>query len=214
MTPSRETALVDRRIREVARSYRKRGYSVTTDPRDFPEVLQGLRPDIVAQKADDRVAIEVKTQPALRGSNELVALAERIATADGWRLELVVTNPPEEAQVERVVAELLRNAEAASAAGLNDVALVYVFSGVEELVRELARRNRIAEGPKSFSDLLRAIAFQGVIDHELFADLQRLSEERSKVVHHRDGGENLSLDELARLLNKLRAELSEDQVAA
>lgn len=216
-----ENRLINRRIRDVARAYRKRGYQVAVHPTEaeLPPFLRDSEPDIVAQKDGDKVIVEVKTQSSLQGSNELVALAERIANEKDWRFELVVTNPTTGSSLAMpvlsgLIARMLSNAEAISKMGLEDATVLYVFAAVEALVQELARRRGIANGETSFLTLVGKIAYQGVIDHELLEELRQLYEKRNKIVHHGDATVRVPEEDFVGVLEKLRELLSEGEIAA
>lgn len=51
-----------RRVQELTREYRDRGYEVTVEPGpgQLPGSLSQFRPDLVALKSDDSVVVEVK----------------------------------------------------------------------------------------------------------------------------------------------------------
>jgi uncharacterized protein YutE (UPF0331/DUF86 family) len=217
-----ETKLIRRRIRDVARRYRNRGYKVIVDPHteDLPPFLHGFKPDIVAQKDDDRVIIEVKTQPKLHGSNEIVSLAERVATEEAWRFELVVTNPATSEtslappEIARLIAKLLSEAGVLFKTGLREAAIVYSFSTVEALVRDIARKHGTSGDEDSFSKLLRKLVYEGLIDYEFFHDLQKFEEERNRIVHQIDPTLGISEREIVKIIEKVKAALSETDIAA
>jgi REase_AHJR-like protein len=218
---NKETKLLNRRIRDVARQYRKRGYDVVVHPQGdhLPEFLSGFEPDIIAKKDGDSVVIEVKTQARLQGSNEIVSIAEKVAKETGWRFELDVTNPTMGISlaapvVSELVANVLRNADAISKIGLRDAAVVYVSSAIEALVQELARRLGIASDEDSFSGLLRKMVYRGAIDHELFEELQGLYDERTRIMHQASPGARVSAEDLIRVVEKLKVILSETEIAA
>jgi hypothetical protein len=81
----------ERTLRRVASSYRKQGYRVTSPPPTdaLPPFLHDCQPDLIAEREDDHVVVEVKPAGSLKGANDLVELAERVAAQPGWRLELV-----------------------------------------------------------------------------------------------------------------------------
>jgi hypothetical protein len=216
-----ETKLIRRRIRDVARRYRNRGYKVIVDPRaeELPTFLHGFKPDIVAQKDDDRVVVEVKTQPKLKGSNEIVSLAERVAAETAWRFELVVTNSPTNetplapSEIARLTTKLLSEAELLFRAGLRDAAIVYSFSVVEALLQEIARKYGKSGDEDSSSKLLMKLVYEGLIDHDLFQDLQKFQEERNRIVHKGDSSPTISEGDIVKIVEKVKAALSETDLA-
>ena len=81
----------ERTLRRVAASYRKAGYRVVVPStrEALPPFLHDHAPDLIAERDDDRVVVEIKPAGSLKGANDLVELAERIAAQPGWRLELI-----------------------------------------------------------------------------------------------------------------------------
>ncbi len=70
----------------VARKYKSLGYDVVEHPAPdrLPSFLRGVTPDIVARSDSDNVIIEVKRHASLKGSNDLVNLADRISGYPNW----------------------------------------------------------------------------------------------------------------------------------
>src|SRR5580692_1769090 len=95
---------IDRRIRQVAATYRKQGYHVTGSGTSdaIPSFLHGCKPDLVAEKDGDKVVIDVKRANTLRGTNDLAEIAERVAAMPGWRLEVVALRSEDETIAEPV----------------------------------------------------------------------------------------------------------------
>src|SRR4051812_47401927 len=96
ITSSKNT---DRRIREIARDYMKRGYSVVFAPMpsELPVFLRRFRPDLVAKSDKESVVIEVKSTTG--NASQLIeyeSLAQAVSQHKGWRFELVLTNPVEQ----------------------------------------------------------------------------------------------------------------------
>jgi hypothetical protein len=83
-----------RKLFEVAREYRKRGYDVIVEPRkeQLPGFLTPFQPDILARNSQEAVIIEIKSRHSLSRSPDMEALAATIQQHEGWRFELVVTN--------------------------------------------------------------------------------------------------------------------------
>jgi hypothetical protein len=81
--------VIEKKRRRVAANYRRQGYQVTLpkDPATLPSFLRDCHPDLIAEREDDHVVIEIKPSRALKGSNDLQDLAARVAAQPGWRLE-------------------------------------------------------------------------------------------------------------------------------
>ena len=72
--------------KRIAREYRLLGYDVVEHPTSdgLPEFMVGAISDIVARSASDNVVIEVKRHGSLKGSNDLVNIAERVSKHLSW----------------------------------------------------------------------------------------------------------------------------------
>src|SRR5579872_5644807 len=127
--------------RNAARKYRKLGYTVVELPAEgeLPSFLRGCAPDLIATSDDDKVVLEIKRAADLRGSNEIKELAAVIDQQAGWRFELVSLGigpwdvvVPSEEKLERLIARgvALRDA------GADDVAVIFLVSLLEELIRD------------------------------------------------------------------------------
>ena len=75
-------------LQKVAERYEQNGYEVVVDPlpEDIPAFLQGYRPDLLAYKGDEKVAVEIKA--AGEALNEGVAFMAGIVNSQpGWRFD-------------------------------------------------------------------------------------------------------------------------------
>lgn len=92
------TELERKRLHELAREYREKGYEVTVEPSKnaLPNFLSDYQPDMIARNDEESVVVEVKSRSSLAHSEYLQSLADRIKEKAGWRFELVITNPKEE----------------------------------------------------------------------------------------------------------------------
>lgn len=183
----RATETERRKIRSVARDYERNGYEVR-DPRHeggLPAFLAPFMPDLIAESDHDRVVIEVKRVDQLRGSNALIDVADRVAREPGWRLELVALPAAHEGQAPPpkrmdAVAERARDT---MRAGHLDLAYLYAWSVVEELLKDLGRRHGVDSGKASLSRVARALVFKGVVPAEILDAVGQASAVRNQMVH-------------------------------
>jgi hypothetical protein len=126
---------------QVADEYRQRGYEVALEPRagDLPPSLGGLRPDLVAVRDDDRVAVVVKRR---RGSFALPAIPDMDALRrEGWRMELFFADDPAPPVASPdAISARLREAEQLADDQHRVAALLLVWVAAEETLRTLASR--------------------------------------------------------------------------
>ena len=131
----------------IARKYKLLGYDVQENPRAdvLPEFMRGANPAIVAQSKPDNVVIEVKRHSSLKGSNDLVGIAERVSSHPGWRFELVVLDEEDGARPAGPAMNydsLLQKVQAAMQARLPDVAYAYLTYILSAAARDLAKNTR------------------------------------------------------------------------
>lgn len=142
MSNERETAPERRKLLSIARSYRAKGYEVLlpTHDRPAPDFLDGYLPDLIARSAADNVVVEVKRAGTIRGSNDLVWLANKIDDEDDWRLELVSVGSGERLVEidDNTVADLDAEARLLLEAGFIDAAFVVVWAHVKAIMASFA----------------------------------------------------------------------------
>jgi hypothetical protein len=145
----------------------------------LPEFLRDCQPTLVAEREDDRVVVEIKPTEALKGANELVELAERVATQPGWRLELITlgrSQPPEPPRGEDWLdAKLSLTSDVAGC--------FYRAALLEMLIRSLAVLEGLRVKNKPAIDLAHELGFQGAIDSELLGRISTALGWQSELLH-------------------------------
>lgn len=178
-------AAEQRKLRSVARRYERDGYRVTVPGRGggLPAFLQGLTPDLIAESERDRVVIEVKRSDAVRGSNDLVELAERVSREPGWRFELVTVRSDGQARAEAPSAEFTAadladyvegRARELMGAGRTDVAYFFASAGLEAELLLRARRHGLKVAERLSMRALRDLVFKGIVSRDVFARLEKV----------------------------------------
>lgn len=157
--------------RRVARKYRTLGYEVLENPGPdlLPDFMRGVAPDIVARSSSDNVVIEVKGHASLKGSNDLVGIAERVSGHPDWRFELVVVDeaddsgPASDADYERVVGRV----QATMSHQMFDVAFVYLVNVLVRTARDLAKKHGVSFTNKADRNLFLDLGFRGSLPNDL-----------------------------------------------
>lgn len=195
-----ESAWHSERVAAVANRYRQRGYQVVEEPvaEQLPDFLQGFnfRPDLLAENGAESVIVEVQSYGRVTRSRRLEDLAKSIERHPGWRLELVLSNPPESVEREAPAAESksptiefseieqrIENSKYLASTGDLRAAVILLFSALEAALR--AGLERI---PASFiNNEPEAIIKQGVayglMDPEDYNILRQLLPARNAAVH-------------------------------
>src|SRR6516225_10112778 len=90
VTSERET------IRQYADWYAQQGYQVSVEPspRELPEFLRTLAPDLIARRDGENIVVEVKTSsPA--SFEQVQQLARALEHRAGWKLQVVYADLPD-----------------------------------------------------------------------------------------------------------------------
>lgn len=176
-----------RRRRQIAARYRKQGYRVIAPSTStaLPAFLGGFRPDLIVERDNDHVVVEVKRSRSLKGTNELTELAERVASVPGWRLELVVMpsgdepgDEPGETPGREWLARMLAPGSDVARHG------VYLVEVMAWLIRRIATAHRVSRaGEKTTGSLASELAYKGVIDQGLLDRIDQALTWRNSLMH-------------------------------
>ena len=166
-----------RKLRSIARRYERDGYRVTV-PRQggsLPSFLEGFTPDLIAESEQDRVVIEVKRSDAVRGSNTLVEIAERVSREPGWRFELVALSPAEKVSASPAehMAFVESRARQVMGAGHADAAFIYVLGALQVLLEDLASQHGLKVTKTPFTRIVRDLVSRGIISREVLDGLEK-----------------------------------------
>lgn len=188
------TGLLERerqRITELADEYRRRGYSVTIEPRsdEVPAFISPYRPDLIAKGPNETVIIEVKA--GTRTPVDLASVAAAVNSRPGWRFEVVLVDTgrvessdllPIE-QLEKTLDEVQR----LLGSDLQTAAFVLLWSATEGAMRHAARRNSI-EPDREPLRLIRQLTSHGLITQAELQMLERSLSVRNQVAHGFEAG--------------------------
>jgi len=162
-----------RRLREVAREYRDKGYDVVLRPdaATLPACLAGFRIDLLARSPTDNVLVEIRSQQTLAGATDLAQMAEAVSCLPGWRLELVVTNPREKLLAESgaepltgtEIRERLAQVRELIHGGRLDAAALLAWSATEGALRRLAREEAVALEDPAPLPLVKQLYSLGIV---------------------------------------------------
>jgi len=192
--------------KRVARKYRLLGYDVLENPpaEKLPKFLRDVSPGIVARSQADNVVVEIKRNAALKGSNELVRVAESVAAQPDWRLELVVLDDPQIGAADGGAddfAHVKDMAERAMRSGQHEVAFVFVTAFLVRLAQEIVRSQKIK--PKDATDrgLFIDLGFAGVLPDELVHKALQAISARDEFLHGPVKTLNITRNSLTELLD-------------
>ncbi len=84
-----------RKIWELAKKYKSRGYKVLTEPspEELPQFLKDFHPALIAYGPQDSVVIEVRVGMQTSVSDRYRELMEAIQQHPGWNFSLAIVDP-------------------------------------------------------------------------------------------------------------------------
>ncbi len=181
-------------LEQISKRYQDEGYDVIIRPQQhqLPTFLEGSKIDMIAQRGNEGVVVEVKTNRNDVASDPwLTRMAEIVDAHPGWRLDLLVLAPVtaiERAAQEATepsdeqLAQILNAAEELVDKGYAPYAHIVAWGGLEAVMR------RIWEGPASARptappSLMRTLYSDGFLSREQFDRLRESYKIRTQVAH-------------------------------
>lgn len=179
-------SVIERKLKGIETEYARKGYRVmrASELSANLQFLKKYRPDLVAEREDDHVVIEVKSARSLKGANQLRELAEEIASQPGWRFEVITVD----AAAEEL--EALRQPEWLDSMlrwdptepfGMRE--FIYLIEVLSVLVRGIALLSDIKVKGKSAGLLATELAFAGIITQSQLERLQSYLTLRDELMH-------------------------------
>lgn len=187
---------VRRKVREVAREYERAGYKVSVEPPParLPGFLEGLHPHLIAVGSEESVVVEVKTGRGFVHSGEFHELASRVNDQNGWRFELVVTNPRTRVEEELEPWTLptaerhLAQARELTNSGQSEAALLLLWASTEAFLRRLASYEDVALDGLTTAQLVKQLATDGLVDRASYRTLWDAVTLRNQIAHGMGAG--------------------------
>jgi hypothetical protein len=180
-------------IRQYADWYSEQGYQVSVEPapRELPDFLRTLAPDLIAHRDGENIVVEIKTSsPA--SSEQVQRLARALEHRAGWKLRVVYADlpdpewaPPSELPE---TADLLARLDSLSAEGDGDdpnrLQFLLLWSIIEAAARHrLSALNISPTSRISSSALLKMLLTEGIIEENDYSVLRRALAVRNAIAH-------------------------------
>lgn len=182
--------IVNRKIREVVKEYKSKGYSVIENPskNDVPKFLNNFIPDLIAKKNEDNVIIEIKISSNTNRNQflELENIAKIIENEKNWRFELIITNPKEYNENN---GDLINDKEIISRINTSKKILVYdvniAFLSLWTVFETVARKNLPNELYKNnnINGIIKNLYSKSLINHQEYKNLDDFLKNRNNIIH-------------------------------
>jgi len=180
-------------IRQYADWYARQGYEVSVEPspRELPEFLRTLAPDIIARRDDENIVVEIKTSsPA--SFEAIQRLARALEHRAGWKLQVVYANlvdpewqpPPRLPETEDLLARLDLIGGAGEDEDESRLQFLLLWSIIEAAARHRLSALKIPPTSRiSSSALLKMLLTEGIIEEDNYALLRRGLAARNAIAH-------------------------------
>lgn len=184
-----------RRVRALAREYRKKGYAVVVEPgaEDLPDFLKSCKPNLLATNDRERVVVEVKSRQSLSEPPSLTELAQALEGKPGWRFEFVMTNPIREMEEDepspppltpqKIRERLDQTRRLAEGSEHREAALLFAWSVAEAALRLVADREGLSVGATNPVHAIKKLYSMGLMDRGDYELLSASAPIRNAIVH-------------------------------
>jgi hypothetical protein len=180
-------------IRQYADWYSQQGYDVFVEPspRELPEFLRTLAPDLIARRDGESIVVEMKTSsPA--SFEQVQRLARALENRAGWKLRVVYVDlaDPEWAPPSELPGALGLEARLASMGSIDGeddhsrLQFLLLWSIIEAAARHRLSPLKIPPARRiSSSALIKMLLTEGIIEDEDYSVLRRGLAVRNAVAH-------------------------------
>lgn len=175
------------RLLLVANELRTQGYQVIVQPTSdqLPDFLRQYNPDMIAQKGQEKIVVEVKSRRSLSQTPGIRDMARLLQDREDWKFELIMVGGETEPIMtltaqslnETGISNELDRAKQLLDTGFSDAALLLAWSAAEAALRLLAEREGLNLQNGSSLQLIKSLVTEGVIsraDYELLVDVMRI----------------------------------------
>ena len=180
-------------IRQYAEWYSQQGYQVSLEPspRELPEFLRALAPDMIARRNGENIVVEIKTSsPA--SFERVQRLARALEHRAGWKLQVVYADlvDPEWApssqlpDIPELVTRLASMGAVSEESDQSSPQFLLLWSIIEAASRHRLSSFDIPPTRRiSSSALLNMLLTEGVIEDDDYAVLRRGLAVRNAIAH-------------------------------
>lgn len=174
----------EREVAATARRYRRDGYKVRR-LRAFserPSFLGDLVPDLIAERDDDKVVIEIKQADKVAGSNDIVEIAELVAAQPGWRFELIGLSTPSPIAMPNL-SQGFDEVQRLLDQGFLRPAFIILCAIIENLAAYAAVERKQKPEAQPLRTLVRDLVVHGVIDDVEKRAIDEALDRRNAILH-------------------------------
>lgn len=218
MTTAQEAEDNERLFVEKLRSrYEEVGYDFQPypDPDHLPEFMGNYRPDAIASKGNEKIAIEVKSQRSPSADLTIRRIRQIFEGHKDWQLRVIfITDDPQEAvsipsSTPEIIQRRLTEVRELLKLGYARAAILLAWSLLEAVARIVEPSS--GKRPYSPGTIVQTLAMSGHIAPELERQLRQLINLRNRLVHG-DLEAEPSIDEVEMLLSAVEDALDQSNI--
>lgn len=179
-------------IRQYADWYAQQGYQVTVEPppRELPEFLRTLAPDLIARRDGENIVVEIKTSSP-ESFDQVQRLARALEHRAGWKLRVVYADladpewdPPAQLPDISELSAHLASVGSADEADRRRLQFLLLWSIIEAAARHRLSSLKIPPTRRiSSSALIKMLLTEGIIEDDDYALLRSGLAVRNAVAH-------------------------------
>ncbi|NER15124.1 hypothetical protein GWK08_16840 [Leptobacterium flavescens] len=185
--------LEEKKVRELANEYKKKGYLVYTYPskENVPPFLDDYKPDLIAISENEKLIIEVKSKSSIKSSDKLTNYIELINRQKEWKFELVLTNPKKKISNEHLLSNFVEIEEIDRR--LNEINELIQANFLEPaflyawVVFEAVSRNQLVtykkQSKSNIESLIKELFSYGIVNKAEYNFLQNSFHQRNNLIH-------------------------------
>jgi REase_AHJR-like len=179
-------------IRQYADWYAQQGYRVSIEPspRELPEFLRTLAPDLIAQREGENIVVEIKTSSPT-SFEAIERLTRALEHRAGWKLQVVYADlpdpewhpPPQLPEIKDLLAhlDLIGSSDGEDQRRLE---FLLLWSIIEAAARYRLSALKVPPTRRiSSSALLKTLLTEGIIEDDDYAVLRRGLAARNAIAH-------------------------------
>lgn len=184
---------IERKIRELAKDYEKKGYIVYINPKQtqLPNFLKGYEPDLIAKSDKENVLIEVKTRNDRFELKKFEKIAQEIDNRKNWRFEIVFTNTKEKflnEKYQNTLNEISINnriIEIKKLITINsyEAAFLLSWATIEAVIRQKLHDEIIGLSNKTTLSVIKKMFSLGMLNQRDYRELQKANAIRNTLIH-------------------------------
>lgn len=215
--------IIERKIREIANEYTKKGYDVIIQPSQsqLPNFIKGFEPDIVARHKNENVLIEVKTRQDKSEIQKFESIINEINKRENWRFEVIFTNTKEttlnanrfDPLSNTLIAERINEINKLIQYKSFEAAFLLGWSTLEAVIRQKLNNENKDISDRTTLSVIKTIYSLGLLNQNDYRTLQITNNLRNTLIHgFQQNIDKHNIDNILQIINNLTGENREQEL--